>query len=115
MRVMFYYILFDLWRNIPLEKELSDDPAYQPVQAAPEDIWDFMTAELEEIIPVLSTDKSYGRINKYGACMLAAKIYLNHDAWLKGFGMDAGEMVAATQRNESSEWFKTNAQNGNKW
>ena len=115
MRVMFYYILFDLWRNIPLEKELSDDPAYQPVQAAPEDIWDFMTAELEEIIPVLSTDKSYGRINKYGACMLAAKIYLNHDAWLKGFGMDAGEMVAATQRNESSDWFKTNAQNGNKW
>ena len=115
MRVMFYYILFDLWRNIPLEKEISDDPAYQPVQAAPEDIWDFMTAEIEEIIPLLSTDKSYGRINKYGACMLAAKIFLNHDAWLKGFGKDAGEMVAATQRNESSDWFQTNAQNGNKW
>ena len=115
MRVMFYYILFDLWRNIPLEKEISDDPAYQPVQAAPEDIWDFMTAEIEEIIPLLSTDKSYGRINKYGACMLAAKIFLNHDAWLKGFGKDAGEMVAATTRNESSDWFQTNAQNGNKW
>ena len=115
MRVMFYYILFDLWRNIPLEKEVSDDPAYQPVQAAPEDIWDFMTSELEEIIPVLTTDKSYGRINKYGACMLAAKIYLNHDSWLRGFGKDAGEMVAATTRNESSDWFETNAQNGNKW
>lgn len=115
MRVMFYYILFDLWRNIPLEKEISDDPAYQPVQAAPEDIWDFMTSELEEIIPVLSTNKSYGRINKYGACMLAAKIYLNHDSWLRGFGKDAGEMVAATTRNESSDWFQTNAQNGNKW
>lgn len=115
MRVMFYYILFDLWRNIPLEKEISDDPAYQPVQAAPEDIWDFMTAEIEEIIPILSTEKSYGRINKYGACMLASKIFLNHDAWLKGFGKDAGEMVAATTRNESSSWFETNAQNGNKW
>ena len=115
MRVMFYYILFDLWRNIPLEKEISDDPAYQPVQAAPEDIWDFMTAEIEEIIPILSTEKSYGRINKYGACMLASKIFLNHDSWLRGFGKDAGEMVAATTRNESSSWFETNAQNGNKW
>ena len=115
MRVMFYYILFDLWRNIPLEKEISDDPAYQPVQAAPEDVWDFMTAEIEEIIPLLSTEKSYGRINKYGACMLASKIFLNHDSWLRGFGKDAGEMVAATTRNESSEWFQTNAQNGNKW
>ena len=115
MRVMFYYILFDLWRNIPLETSISDDPAYQPVQAAPEDIWDFMTSEIDAIIPVISTEKSYGRINKYGVCMLAAKIYLNHDSWLKGFDMNAGEMVAATKRNESSEWFKTNAQNDNKW
>lgn len=115
MRVLFYYILFDLWRNIPLETTISDDPSYQPVQAAPEDIWDFMTSEIEEIIPVISTEKSYGRINKYGVCMLASKIYLNHDSWLRGFGKDAGEMVAATKRNESSEWFQTNAQNGNKW
>lgn len=115
MRVMFYYILFDLWRNIPLEKEISEDPAYQPVQAAPEDVWDFMTTELEEIIPLMSTEKSYGRINKYGVCMLASKIYLNHDSWLRGFGKDAGEMVAATTRNENSEWFLTNEQTNNKW
>lgn len=115
MRVLFYYILFDLWRNIPLETEISDDPHYQPVQAAPEDIWDFMVKEIDEILPLLSTEKSYGRMNKYALCMVAAKIYLNHDSWLKGFGLDAGEMVAATERNADSEWFDTNADNDNKW
>ena len=115
MRVLLYYILFDLWRNIPLETTISEDPSYQPVQAAPEDVWDFMVSEIEDIVNVISTEKSYGRINKYGVCMLAAKIYLNHDSWLRGFGLDAGEMVAAKTRNSESEWFKTNAQNNNKW
>lgn len=117
IRVLFYYILFDLWRNIPLETSISDDPSYQPVQAAPEDVWDFMTNELEDIIPVISADKSYGRLNKYAACMIAAKIYLNHDSWLKGFTLDAsGTMVpSSVERNPDSEWFKTNEDNDNKW
>lgn len=117
IRVMYYYIIFDLWRNIPLETKISTDPSYQPTQVAPEYIWDFMTSELEEIIPVLTTEKKYGRMNKYAACMLASKIYLNHDAWLRGFGMDAsGTMVpASVERNASSEWFQTNADNDNKW
>ena len=117
IRVLFYYILFDLWRNIPLEISISDDPSYQPVQAAPEDVWDFMTKELDEIIPVISADKSYGRLNKYAACMIAAKVYLNHDSWLKGFTLDAsGTMVpSSVERNPDSEWFDTNADNDNKW
>lgn len=114
MRVLFYYILFDLYRNIPLEKEISTENGYLPVQAAPEDVWDFMTSELEEIIPQLTVTKKYGQMNKYVAAMVAAKIYLNHDAWLEGFGIGS-QLVAAETRNPDSEWFQTNAENDNKW
>ena len=117
LRVMFYYILFDLWRNIPLETVLSTEAGYLPLQTAPENVWDFMVTELEEIIPDMTEEKKYGRINKYALCMLASKIYLNHDAWLRGFGLDAsGTMVpSSVERNPESEWFDTNEDNDNKW
>lgn len=114
LRVMFYYIVFDLWRNIPLEDKISTEKGYLPVQAAPEYIWDFMITELEAVIPELTTEKVFGKMNKYVASMIAAKVYLNHDAWLKGFEMNSN-LVVATERNASSEWFKTNAENDNKW
>ena len=68
----------------------------------------------------MPTDKKYGRMNKYAACMLAAKVFLNHDAWLRGFEKDASQNLvmseyARNNRNWDSEFFVTNAQNGNKW
>jgi|GEM_PF-116784 len=122
IRCLYYYILFDLWRNIPLEKdyEATLEAGYLPVQAPPEDVWDFISTEIEETIPNMPTTKLYGRMNKYAACMLAAKIFLNHDAWLNGFEINASPNLvlgeyAQANRNSSSEFFVTNAQNGNKW
>jgi hypothetical protein len=115
-------VLFDLWRNIPLEISYADtlEPGYLPEQSAPEHVWDFLAKEIEECIPDMPTDKKYGRMNKYAACMLAAKVFLNHDAWLRGFEKDAATNLvmsehARNNRNWDSEFFVTNAQNGNKW
>ncbi len=122
IRALYYFILFDLWRNIPLETayEATLEPGYLPEQSAPEHVWDFLAQEVEECIPDMPTDKKYGRMNKYAACMLAAKVFLNHDAWLRGFEQNAPTNLvmsehARNNRNWDSEFFVTNAQNGNKW
>ncbi len=122
IRALYYFVLFDLWRNIPLETSYEQTlvPGYLPQQAAPEHVWDFLAKEVEECIPDMSTTKLYGRMNKYAACMLAAKVFLMHDSWLRGFEKDASVNLvmsdyANANRNWDSDFFKTNAQNGNEW
>jgi len=122
IRCLNYFILFDLWRNIPLETnyEQTLEAGYLPVQTAPENVWDFLVSEIEDIIPNMSTKKVYGRMNKYAACMLAAKIFLNHDAWLRGFEIGASPNLitseyAQADRNSSSDFFQYNKDNDNKW
>ena len=87
---------------------------------APEHVWDFLAKEVEECIPDMPTTKLYGRMNKYAACMLAAKTFLMHDSWLRGFEKDATPNLVISEyananRNWDSEFFQTNEQNGNKW
>jgi len=122
IRCLYYFIVFDLWRNIPLEADYEKTlvPGYLPEQAAPEQVWDFLSSEIEACIPDMTTVKKYGRMNKYAACMLAAKIFLNHDSWLRGFEIGATPNLvmseyAQANRNPESEFFVTNAQNDNKW
>ena len=122
IRALYYFVLFDLWRNIPLETnyQASLVQGYLPEQSAPEHVWDFLAKEVEECIPDMSTTKLYGRMNKYAACMLAAKTFLMHDSWLRGFEKDAATNLVMSEyananRNWDSEFFVTNAQNGNKW
>ena len=122
IRALYYFILFDLWRNIPLEIsfEKTTEPGYLPEQSAPEHVWDFLAKEVEECIPDMPTTKLYGRMNKYAACMLAAKVFLMHDSWLRGFEKDASPNLVMSEhananRNWDSEFFQTNAQNNNKW
>ncbi len=80
-RALFYYVLFDLWRNIPLETTLKVPDGYMPEQSAPKTTYDWIVNELIEAKPYLTKEVEFGQINYYGACMILAKMYLNHDAW----------------------------------
>lgn len=40
-RALYYYILFDLFRNIPLDTTYDHPEGWQPEQAKPQDVWDF--------------------------------------------------------------------------
>lgn len=80
-RALFYYVLFDLHRNIPVTTTLKVPAGYMPKQETPQFTFDFIVKEVEESKPLLSKEKEEGQLNYYGACMLLAKMYLNHDAW----------------------------------
>lgn len=80
-RALFYYVLFDLFRNIPLETTLNVPSGYMPEQEDPAKTFDWIVNELNEAKPYLTKDVEFGQINYYGACMILAKMYLNHNAW----------------------------------
>lgn len=82
-RALFYYVLFDNFRNVPLDTT-AVKPGFLPKQATPQATYDFIVRELNDVKDSLSDDASsaeYGQFNKYAACMTLAKMYLNHNAW----------------------------------
>lgn len=80
-RALYYYILFDLFRNIPLDTTYDHPEGWMPDQADPQQTWDFIIEELTAIKGKCGADNGMGQINDYTVNMLLAKMYLNHNAW----------------------------------
>lgn len=48
-RALYYYILFDLFRNIPLDTQYEHEDGWLPEQATPQQMWDFLISELTDV------------------------------------------------------------------
>ncbi|WP_163713695.1 RagB/SusD family nutrient uptake outer membrane protein [Mangrovibacterium lignilyticum] len=81
MRALNYYVLLDAFRSVPLETTQDVEAGYLPEQATPQDIFNFCVAELDAIKDDLGTDKTFGYPNRYAACMVLAKLYLNYNTY----------------------------------
>lgn len=88
MRALFYYILFDCFKNIPLETTQKIEPGHLPKQVAPEVMFDFIVSELQAAKVDLGREKVFGYPNRWVAEMILAKMYLNHNAWFNDHSDD---------------------------
>ncbi|MCQ2161178.1 MAG: RagB/SusD family nutrient uptake outer membrane protein [Bacteroidales bacterium] len=86
LRALMYYNLFDLLRNIPLDTQYDHPDGWMPVQAAPQETFDFIVKELTDLRGNCGDDNGYGVVNNATVNMLLAKMYLNYNAWFKKFG-----------------------------
>lgn len=85
MRALFYYYLFDNFRNIPLLTTNKLEAGFLPSQVGQQEMYDFIVSELNEVKETISTSTTnYGHMNRYAVNMLLAKMYLNHNAWFGG-------------------------------
>lgn len=82
-RALYYYNLFNLYRNIPLDTTYVHEKGWLPEQADPQITFNWIEKELKSIADLCPTKVEMGKINKYAAHMLLAKLYLNHNAWFK--------------------------------
>ncbi|GAA6529654.1 MAG: RagB/SusD family nutrient uptake outer membrane protein [Prevotella sp.] len=82
-RALYYYNLFDLFRNIPLDTTYVHEKGFQPTQAAPATTFNWIEKELKDVADQCPSKIEMGKINKYAAHMLLAKLYLNHNAWFQ--------------------------------
>lgn len=82
VRALYYSILLDTHGNVPLIKDFSDEV---PAQASRQEIYDFVISELDAVIPSLletADQTTYGRLNKWGALALQARVYLNAEVYV---------------------------------
>ncbi len=76
LRAMAFWHALDLFRNIPLETQVS---ANIPSQVSPQELYDFIKEELIAIESELPDPgaNEYGRVDKGAVWMLQSKLYLN--------------------------------------
>jgi hypothetical protein len=82
-RALYYYLLFEMFRNLPLETVYTVPEGYQPEQSSPQEIFNFMESELNDVKETLGSLNEYGKINEATCRMILAKMYLNYNAWFE--------------------------------
>lgn len=78
MRAITYYMMMDLWGNIPLVTQFGDTTS--PVTTKRAEVFNFIENEVKLALPYLNKavgQETYGRPNKYTAFALLARMYLN--------------------------------------
>lgn len=86
IRAINYYILLDAFRNVPLETTQNTPEGHLPEQKSAEEIFNFCVTELNAIKDDLGTEKFHGYPNRFAACMVLAKLYLNYNAYFRTTG-----------------------------
>lgn len=81
-RAFWYYVLCDMYGNVPLVTKYDVPEGFLPETTSRKDIFDFVVTEISTNRGLLP-EKSYGRWDYWSATMLLAKMYINAEAWLK--------------------------------
>lgn len=82
VRALAYYILLDNHGNVPIVTDYRDSSL--PEQSTRQEVYDFVLSELAAVLPSLTEEVSpntYGRMTKWAAKALLAKIYLNAEVY----------------------------------
>lgn len=77
IRAFWYAMLLDTHGNVPIVTAFTDEV---PEQASRQEVYNFVVNELTEALSGLSEDSNadtYGRMNKWAAYMVLARVYLN--------------------------------------
>ncbi|MFK5855620.1 MAG: RagB/SusD family nutrient uptake outer membrane protein [Bacteroidota bacterium] len=84
LRALYYWWLIDIYGNVPIVDKFDVPVDYRPETSSRVVVYDFIEAELLEVMPNLSKETGlefYGRINYYVAQTVLAKLYLNADVY----------------------------------
>ncbi len=84
LRASYYYVLCDLYGNVPIVTDFDVEEGYLPEQNTRTEVYDFIVKEITESLPYLSEERSgatYGRFNKWAGLTLLAKMYLNAEVY----------------------------------
>lgn len=79
-RAYCYWNLMDLYGGVPVIESIGE---VSPASKTREEVYNYIVKELNESLPNLSTDKvkTAGRVSKWGALALLAKVHLNAEVY----------------------------------
>lgn len=101
LRASYYYVLDDLFGNVPIITKFDVPEGFLPDQSSRKEVYEFIVKELTENIPNLSeatNSEYYGRFNKWAAYTLLAKMYLNSEVFSDGAHRDYDKCIEACDR-----------------
>ena len=80
LRASYYYILCDLYGNVPIVTDFDVPEGFLPNQNSRKEVYEFIVKEITDNLENLTKDHNqatYGRFNQWAARTLLAKVYLN--------------------------------------
>lgn len=101
LRASYYYLLDDLFGNVPIITKFDVPAGYLPEQSTRKEVYEFIIQELTENIPNLSEEVNseyYGRFNKWAGYTLLAKMYLNSEVFSDGAHKDYDKCIEACNK-----------------
>ena len=84
LRASYYWVLCDMYGNVPIVDRFDVPDGFLPKQSARKDVYNFIVNELVTNIPLVSADNNtatYGKFNKWAGLALLAKMYLNAEVY----------------------------------
>jgi hypothetical protein len=83
LRAYYYYLLLDAFGNVPIVTDFTAKDV--PLQSTRQEVYDFVVAELSAALPNLSVARgasTYGRVNRWAARGILARVYLNAEVYV---------------------------------
>src|SRR5687768_10171301 len=84
LRASYYWILCDIYGNVPIVDRFDVPAGYLPPQNTRKQVYDFIVNDLIANIPRVTDEvsiKTYGKFNKWAGLALLAKMYLNAEVY----------------------------------
>jgi hypothetical protein len=84
LRASYYWILCDIYGNVPIVDRFDVPAGYLPKQNTRKEVYDFIVNDLTANIPRVTDEVStatYGKFNKWAGLTLLAKMYLNAEVY----------------------------------
>jgi hypothetical protein len=84
LRATYYWVLCDMYGNVPIVTQFDVPEDFLPEQSTRKEVFDFIVKDIKDNIPNLKEERdqsTYGRINKWAAFTLLAKMYLNAEVY----------------------------------
>lgn len=97
VRAYDYSLLLDNFANVPIDTNFTATDL--PTQSTRQQVYDFVVKQLTDVIPLLSDatgSATYGRMNKWAATALLARVYLNAEVYTGTPQYD--KVIALTQQ-----------------
>lgn len=84
LRASYYWILCDLYGNVPIVDSFDVPEGFLPQQNTRKEVYDFIVKDIIDNLPKVSAEnsqKTYGKFNKWAGLSLLAKMYLNAEVY----------------------------------
>lgn len=84
LRASYYWILCDLYGNVPIVDSFDVPEGFLPKQNTRKEVYDFIVKDIIDNLPKVSVENSqatYGKFNKWAGLSLLAKMYLNAEVY----------------------------------